>query len=251
MKIINNQNLSYSYGINSTSSAQQTNSTNTTNSFDSYLSTSSEESTNKQVSTSINFLEKYNAFDFLSNVDKIQFKEILSDNYIDSFEINNLSYEQIEKLEKLVKPNLSKEEVNQMPIIGMDNAINYIFSTVNITSDKTFNEALSNTYKQIDNEFDRMNFSLEINTNLNQLKNNEDLIARFYSNVISKYYDETKNINIDSNQFLLNITNIHKNAINDEGKSSELKVQHQKTLNYYNLLQDNFTKLTTTKSQYF
>jgi hypothetical protein len=159
MQILNNQNSSYSYGINSTS--QTTTTQSTSSSFDTLLNTQNQDTVSSTTTVRtpkiVEFLDRYNKFSTLSPTDEKIFREILSDNKITKEEANSLSYEQIERISDLLTINssLSKEEIDSIPIVQMGVSL----TATRTTGDRQFNEAFYNTLKEIDSPMDNKKLS--------------------------------------------------------------------------------------------
>ena len=176
MQILNNQNSSYSYGINSTS--QTTTTQSTSSSFDTLLNSQNQDtvsSTTPKTSKLVAFIEKHGGFSSLSPTDEKIFREILSDGMMKNEEMKNLSYEQTKKLSNLINSAYSSiESLSNTPVLGSDIATS--FSVVNKTDNEDFNKALFETAQSIDNQIERMNFfdrlsnSLGFNDNTNVQK---------------------------------------------------------------------------------
>lgn len=243
MEISNTQNSFLSYGINSTSSTQQTNNQDTTNSFDSYLTTSTEKSsnTNQETSKIVAFIDKYNGFSSLSPTDEKIFREILSDDKFTKDEANSLTYEQVEKIASLLLPSgLSIEEINSMPLVqsGVD-----LFAT-RATGDRKFNEAFYNTLKQIDSSLDANKLRSEVYNNLGQLYLEKELQATFqYEGSYLANPWEFENIQADFGTFIKNVINHHEEIISDPKVNSIAKKQFQEIVHLYDILQKNYNEI--------
>lgn len=244
MEIINNQKSSYNYGVNSTSSTQQTNNQNTTNSFDSYLNTQSEEITNNnQTSKLINFIDKRNGFSSLSETDEKIFREILSDGMMKNEEMKNLTYEQTKKLSNLINSAYSSiESLSNTPVLGSDIATS--FSVVNKTDNEDFNKALFETAQSIDNQIERMNFfdrlsnSLGFNDNTNVQKtiyNKTNDPKYLPQNEDWKINDYSKYIDTNINELDLLLKN--KNILDED------KRIYKQVLDNFFTLQKNYNKV--------
>jgi hypothetical protein len=248
MQILNNQNSSYSYGINSTSSTQQVNTQNTTNSFDSYLTTSTKESsnTNQQTSKLVAFIEKHGGFSTLSPTDEKIFREILSDDKLTMEEMQNLTYEQIKKVEDLILPNYTTGiSPNEIPIIKVtDSKIGSMLRAVKMTDNEDFNKALFETAQSIDNQIERMNFFDKLSNSLG-FNDNTNVQKTIYNKTNDPKYlpeDEDWKINdyskyIDTNINELDLLLKNKNILDED------KRIYKQVLDNFFTLQENYNEI--------
>ena len=248
MKIINNQNLSYSYGINSTSSAQQTNSTNTTNSFDSYLSNTNEKTAtlNNQTSKVVAFIDKYNGFSSLSPTDEKIFRDILSDDKLTMEEMQSLTYEQIKKVENLILPNYTTGvSDNEIPIVKVtDSKIGSMLKAVKMTDNEDFNKALFETVQTTDNEMERMDFFDRLSSTLGFNDNTNAQKIIYNKTNDTKYLPQNEDWKINDYSEFININMKELNELlKNRNISDENKQIYQKILDNFITLQKNHNEI--------
>ena len=111
--------------IYSAVSASQTATTqNTSSAFNTLVNNSNQEtttasSTNKVYKKINDFLDAYNGYSSLSPTDEKIFRDILSDNKLTKEEADKLTYEQVEKMTKLINYfNYTQEEISTMPMVS-------------------------------------------------------------------------------------------------------------------------------------
>ena len=152
---------------------------NASSSFDTLVNNQAQEtiSPSKMARTPkiVEFLDRYNKFSTLSPTDEKIFRDILSDNKLTKEEADSLSYEQVEKITKLINPvNFSKDEKDTMPLVlwGVD-----LLATQK-TGNRQFNEAYYNASKELDSEKQHI-LESEVHNNLGQLYLGKELKATF------------------------------------------------------------------------
>lgn len=252
MEISNTQNSFLDYGINSTSTTQQTDTQNTTNSFDSYLATSTKESsnTNQQTSKIVAFIDKHGGFSSLSPTDEKMFREILSDDKLTMEEMQNLTYEQIKKVEDLTLHNYTTGiSPNEIPIVKVtDSKIGSMLKAVKMTDNEDLNKALFKTVQTIDNQMERMNFFDRLSNTLGFNDNTEitkAIITKTNDSELKKKYlpqnedwkinDYSKYINTNINELDLLLKN--KNILDED------KRIYKQVLDNFFTLQKNYNKV--------
>ncbi len=182
----------------------------------------------------VTFLEKYNAFDSLSEIDKNKFKEILADDKVTIDEMDSLSYEQAEKFFNYAYPlgKVENANPNEVPIVKFSNQINtMLFSTIK-TNDKTLNEAMYKTAREINSDEERDIVFDNINIQLDNLNADRTL-----------YRNQSGNLNdIDGASFIL-------------GMLQKLENYHSKNsdvlLNGYSILQKNYNDAVNEKKEIY
>ena len=169
MQIINNQNSSYNYGVNSTSSTQQTNNQDTTNSFESYLENDKEQLANTKLLTSniISFIDKNNGFSSLSAENEKLFREILADDTISVKEVQKLDYEQAKAFNEFLQKSMNLDTSTYIPVYKVEeNFISNALRATTITYNEDFNKAFFETLKNINNNKENEDFYNEVSNSL-------------------------------------------------------------------------------------
>ena len=224
-----------------------TSSSETTSSFDALLNQTQEVPKEENKSRIIAFLEDYNRFEDLSAEDETLFRNILKDDKVTMEEMNNLSYEQTEKFQKYIVqiPDISKEEILKKPIIKMSNQVNHMLFATETTNDRTFNEAIFRTAKELNNDVERMRILSEVKDNLSQVHFKEPLRATFYADAFrgNLWKEDIEAMNIDFNSFLSNILNIHENGASNTNLHPQLREQHQQAFNDYSIVLKHFNDI--------
>ena len=223
-----------------------TSSSKTTSSFDALLNQPQEVPKEENKSKMITYLEENNLFSDLSAEDKALFRNILKDDKVTMAEMNNLSYEQTEKLkDHIYFPNLQKEEFLKTPVILVPSQGLAMMFATQTTNDKTFNEALFRTAKELDSSIDRDRILSEVKDNLSQVHFKEPLRATFYADAFrgNLWKEDIEAMNIDFNSFLSNILNMHENGISNTKLHPQLREQHQQAFNDYSIVLKHFNDI--------
>ncbi len=166
------------------------------------------------------------------------FKKILEDRKVSESELNNLSYKQIEQFADYFIKNPTILKTDSTTDIDNNKFFSMMFST-KTTANSEFNRAIYETNKTINNESERTNFNNELIANLAQYKYGKELMPTFYNEAFRANPWEIEDININFNEFLSNVINMHNVAITNI--SSKVVVeQHQKILDSYMLLDKNY-----------
>jgi uncharacterized protein YukE len=144
--------------------------------------------------------------DDISEEDKELFIEIIKDKKISNIEMDNLSYQQMKELAKIVTRFDENGNLIKGVSASYNSKIEALFSTTRASGDDKFNEALYNTVKSMDNIIDIYNFLMPILNHINERlkafdedkvglveqdmnKVMDELIEKFYG-----YYDNPKYI---------------------------------------------------------
>lgn len=202
MKIDNNQ------AYSNYSSLNNTNQSSDTKFFSSYLEESKEESkneinTDKKIPAILDFLNKHNLFDNLSEEDEVLFRHILDDGIFSFEEMQKLEYSQMRRFQEFVSiknlgiysgavfnPNNPNGEIleNAPPILlgASWNA----YKNFEPTDDENFNKAYYETYKNIDDDMERIRFGATVILKIeaNKGANIDNLLISF----INKYKELVK-----------------------------------------------------------
>ncbi len=106
--------------------------------------------------------------DDISEEDKELFIEIIKDKKISNIEMDNLSYQQMKELAKIVTRFDENGNLIKGVSASYNSKIEALFSTTRASSDDKFNEALYNTVKSMDNIIDIYNFLMPILNHINE-----------------------------------------------------------------------------------
>lgn len=233
---------SYSYNRQLSSSQSKTQKSEEV-SFSSMLAKEVKKSEDDKM-TFLEFVDQYNIFDSLSFEDKKIFREILKDDKITMSEIDSLSYEQAEKFEKYAFPPawLPKDELLKSPIVYMPNQAIAMLDVTKMTNNRTFNESLYRTAREINNDDERMLIIGEVQMNVAQAHFGYELMPSFYVEAQTKnqWKWDYDNMNIDFNKFLNDIISMHEKAIANPKTHPQVLNQHQEILNGYNIIQKHY-----------
>ncbi|WP_428025597.1 hypothetical protein [Arcobacter sp.] len=230
MQVTNNTTVQ-NYNYNSTKTQEVKTSPSA---FDSLLEEQKEIPKEENKGRIVTFLEKYNAFDSLSETDKNKFKEILADDKVTIDEMDSLSYEQAEKFFDYAYPlgKVENANPNEVPIVNFSNQINtMLFSTIK-TNDKTLNEAMYKTAREINSDEERTILFDNIDTQLDNLNADRTL-----------YRNQSSNLNdIDGASFILGML---QKLENYNSKNSDI------LLNGYSILQKNYNEVLNEKKEIY
>jgi|GEM_PF-6068099 len=106
--------------------------------------------------------------DDISEKDKELFIEIIKDKKISNIEMDNLSYQQMKELAKIVTRFDENGNVIKGVSASYNSKIEALFSTTRASGDDKFNEALYNTVKSMDDIIDINNFLMPILNHINE-----------------------------------------------------------------------------------
>lgn len=204
---------------------------NVSSGFDALLNEQKQVPEKKEEGKVISFLEKYNGFDSLSEADKNKFKEILADDKVTIDEMDSLSYEQAEKMFGYVYlSSIVNADPNTIPLVKIDDQINtMLYSTIK-TNDKTLNEAMYKTAREINSDKERDIVFDNINIQLDNLNMDRTL-----------YKNQSSNLNnIDGASFILDML---QKLENYHSKNSDV------LLNGYSILQKNYNDVLNEKKE--
>jgi len=197
---------------------------NVSSSFDALLN-EQKQIPQKEEGKVISFLEKYNGFDSLSETDKNKFKEILADDKVTIDEMDSLSYEQAENFFDYAYPIGTVKNANpkDVPLLNISNQINTMFYSTRATNDKTLNEAMYKTAREINSDKERDIVFDNINIQLDNLNANRGTVRSDYNyvnnidgaNFISEMLQKLENYHSKNSDVLLNGYSILQKNYND------------------------------------
>ena len=237
-------NNSNAYSVVSTS--QTTTSQNTSNSFNTLVNIQSQDTTttsatNNKVYKKINdFLDAHNGYSSLSPTDEKIFRDILSDNKLTKEEADSLSYEQVERIAKLL--TLSRcsgdEWQKTAPIVqrGVD------LSATTKTGNRQFNEAYYNTMKELPDE-KKHTLESEVDNNLGQLLIGKELRPTFTEPSYLPNPWEYHDMDADFGKFIKDVINHHNSMIANPNVASGCKEQLKDVLDVYDVLEKNYNQV--------
>ncbi len=235
MQVTNNTYTNYYNQTNNTTKVEKTEES----SFASMLTGSQKE---EEVGRYVKYMDQFNYFDSLSDEDRKVFREILKDDKITMAEMDSLSYEQAVRFEKVAFPqgNFSKEQLNNTPIVNIPNqGVHMLFAT-RTTNDKTFNEALYRTAREIDDDSYRRTIFREVKTNVTQVHFGDPLIESFnviaYENAKNLWKEDIDKMNINFDKFLTDVITLHEKALANPKTHPAVIDQHQEKLDGYNII---------------
>ncbi|XPV70614.1 MAG: hypothetical protein ACNI25_08505 [Halarcobacter sp.] len=236
MQVSNNTYTNYYTQTNNITKTEKTEE----NSFSSMLTSSEKTEEKEEVGLYIKYMDQFNYFDSLSPEDRKLFREILKDDQITMAEMDSLTYEQAEKFEYIAYPqgDFTKEQINNTPIVYKTNQIGDMLLATRTTNDKTFNEALYRTARELDDDIYRMTVLGQVKMNVAQAHFGYELMPSFYveaetENMWKWDYD---NMNIDFNKFLGDVISMHKEALANPKTHPKVIDQHQERLDGYNII---------------
>ncbi len=224
-------------------------------SFSSMLANNTEKSEDKEkMGKYVTYLDKFNVFDSFSAEEKKVFREILKDDKIILSEMDSLSYEQVERFFHVALPqgDFSKEQLDNTPIVNMSNQIIEMLFTTRTTNNKTFNKALYQTAKEINDDDFRRNIFGELQTNLFQAHFGFEILPSFNAGASrgNLWKDDIDSMNIDFNKFLYDVINLHEKAIANPKTHPAVIHQHQRVLDGYNIIKKHYDKLQSEIKSY-
>jgi hypothetical protein len=242
MQVSNNTYPSYSQ-TNTISKTEKSSET----SFASMLTNNEKVEEKEETGRYLEYMDKFNYFDSLSAEDKKAFREILKDDQITMAEMDSLSYEQAVKFERYAYPqgNFTKEEIDNTPIVHSSSQIGAMLFSTKQTSDKTFNEALYRTSREINNYNELSTILGQVRMNVAQVYSGYELLPNFYVEAETKnQWDIDFNQNINFDQFLNDVISLHEREIkNPPNNDPQYILQHQKRLDGYNLISKHYYEI--------
>ena len=245
MQISSTNNSIYS-SVSTTQTATTTQNTNS--SFNTLVNTQNQETitTTARTPKIVEFLDAHNGYASLSPTDEKIFRDILSDNKLKKEEAYSLSYEQVERIAKLL--TLSRcsgdEWKKTAPVVFSD--VDLIPTTK--TSNRQFNEAYYNTMKELPDEQKGI-LEREVDTNLAQLSIGKELRPSFTEPSYLPNAWEYQNMNADFRKFIKDVINHHNSMIANPNVASGCKEQLKDVLDVYNVLGKNYNQVLS-KTKY-
>lgn len=224
------------------------------NSFSTHLENQKNNENTQASGKYINYMKQFNHFSKLSSEDREVFLKILEDDKITLEEMDSLSYEQAEKFEYIAFPQgeLTKEQLNNTPIVDMSNQINSMLFTTRTTNDKTFNKALYQTAREISDDGFRSKVLSEVKVNLSQAHFGYEILSSFNAGAEVKnlWQNDVDSMNINFNKFLNDVINLHEKAIANPQTHPAVIHQHQERLDGYNIIQKHYNNIKNEVSSY-
>ena len=243
---ISSTNSSIYSSVSTTQTATTTQNTNS--SFNTLVNTQNQETitTTARTPKIVEFLDAHNGYASLSPTDEKIFRDILSDNKLKKEEAYSLSYEQVERIAKLL--TLSRcsgdEWKKTAPVVFSD--VDLIATTK--TSNRQFNEAYYNTMKELPDEQKGI-LEREVDTNLAQLSIGKELRPSFTEPSYLPNAWEYQNMNADFRKFIKDVINHHNSMIANPNVASGCKEQLKDVLDVYNVLGKNYNQVLS-KTKY-
>ena len=157
--------------------------------------------------------------DSLAKEDRKIIRDILRDDKITIEEMDSLSYEQAEKLAKYYIPQgaVTVEQVRNSPIIHKSNQIADMFTATKLTNDKSFNEAMYKTARELENDIFRGKVFNEVIFSISKALSEETGKV-----IVNQWEWDIKNMNINFGSLLDDVILEHIKAIeNATTKDSE------------------------------
>ena len=207
--------------------------------------TTTTSSTTPKTSRILNFLEKFNKLNSLSPTDEKIFRDLLSDDKLTKEEADSLSFEQVERIAKLLILNCSTdEEFNNSPIVlrGVD------LSATTKTSNRQFNEAYYNTMKELHDEQKHI-LEKEVGNNLAQLYSGKELRPTFTEPSYLPNAWEYRNMDANFGKFIKDVKSHHETMIANPNVASGCKEQLKDVVDVYNVLEKNYNQIIS-KTKY-
>ncbi|PID87066.1 MAG: hypothetical protein CSB13_01315 [Chloroflexi bacterium] len=245
MQITNNISSSYNQ-INLVKKTKETAKT----SFASMLENNIEKTEKKEeMGKYVTYLDKFNIFDSFSAEDRKIFRKILRDDKLTLSEIDSLSYEQAERFRSIgIAPGtfLSEEQFNNCPILTSSNQVKDMLDSTRKTNNKTFNEALYRTAREIKDDHDRSEILGEAQLQISTLLSNSGK-----SSGVNQWDWDYDNMNIDFSKFLNDIISKYEELIaNPPNKNPQFIKQQQKKLDGYNIILKHFNDIKNENTRY-
>ncbi len=204
---------------------------------------------------SIEYFDRIKAFDKLDVEDAKVFREIFADNIISDEEVNNLSFEQIQKLDKFIYDGKNIFAEFRGYFTYEDKAKG-ILEVSRSTADNRLNQSLINTVKQMNKEqLDHIrDFILELKKNLNQviagipphpnymLVEGEEKVKMTIFRNEESFNGLDINIKDFLNTYIPQLLNMVEES-RSTGLSNKIYKEQQNYINIYENLRDNYNKL--------
>ncbi|PLY09331.1 MAG: hypothetical protein C0626_10085 [Arcobacter sp.] len=224
MQVTNNQDVqAYNYKATKTQEVKTSPSA-----FDSLLEEKKEVSEKKEGRVLAN-IDKYNLYEDETK----RFREILADDTVSLEEIDTLSYEEAKRFFSHMYPK-DMESIMKSPLVKYGDNHNQIFmmsSSMSMSYDENFNEAMYRTYREIDTEEQRDIFDSTIH-NLNTAYINDE------------QYEQVKNMYGEN--FIYNMLS---NLKTEYSQNQDLRTKM--LLDSYTLLQNNYNEVLNEKKEIY
>lgn len=228
MQVTNNQDVqAYNYKATKTQEVKTSPST-----FDLLLE-EKKEVPEKKESRFLANIDKYNLYEDLSDDEKKRFREILADDTLSLAELDTLSYEEAKRFFSHMHPK-NVESLDELPLLKYGDNHNQIMSMVSsiyMSNDENFNEAMYRTYREINTEEQRDIFHSSI-YNLNTAYINDE------------QYEQVKNMYGENF-----IDNMLSNLETEYSQNQDLRTKM--LLDSYTLLQKNYNEVLKEKKEIY
>jgi hypothetical protein len=178
-------------------------------------------------------IDKYNLYEDLSEDEKKRFREILADDTVTVEELDTLSYVEAKRFFSHMN-NEESFDISTMPMVKYGDNHNQIFmmsSSMSMSNDENFNEAMYRTYREIDTEEQRDIFDSTIH-NLNTAYINDE------------QYEQVKNMYGESF-----IDNMLSNLETEYSQNQDLITKM--LLDSYTILQKNYNEVLNEKKEVY
>jgi len=170
------------------------------------------------------FLEKLGVTN-LSKSEKELFRTILEDDEFSNMEMDNLSFEQMKKISQLISQWDSNGDFVDETSVRYGSKTSALLATVNATDDDTFNKALFDKVKQ-------MNDINEIN----------DFLSPFFNHISEKLKEYGETVKLDMNEVINEL--IGKLQVNyDKAEDNETRSYYKEKIEMYSEFKEYYNEL--------
>ncbi|QDF28559.1 hypothetical protein [Halarcobacter anaerophilus] len=234
MQITNNtQPTSY----NETSNANTRETTNSGISFQELLESNENQETSESSSVDLGVYTKYAASYNLTQEEAQTFKNILEDEKLTVEELNNLPYEQVEKIAGILNDRLQAGEDNSLvsyiKTFGGDQQVADMINAATLTKDNSFNQSLYTAMGKTSDFIERSNIFSQVRSDLAKTFTSDD-------NYIQWLVEERTNGNTDLSNFFEKMFQKHsenlENALKNPNILQEAIKQYEEKVEQYNNL---------------
>ncbi len=189
----------------------------------------------------LTYVDQFHYLDSLAKEDRKIIRDILRDDKITIEEMDSLSYEQAEKLAKYYIPQgtVTVEQVRNSPIIHKSNQIADMFTATKLTNDKSFNEAMYKTARELENDIFRGKVFNEVIFSISKALSEETGKV-----IVNQWEWDINNMNINFGSLLDDVILEHIKAIeNTTTKDSEFIKQRKESIYGLTIVQKYYSDL--------
>lgn len=189
-------------------------------------------------------------FEALPQEDAELFKNILEDSHVTYVEMDSLSYEQINTLNKIMFTDALTYgySMDEIPLTSADTRVRSFFRAANFTNDDHFNQSVLKTVKEATNvqAHDISSALSEMQQNLMQIMHNKPFSESFKVGAFGggegydAYFLSKSTMNIDYEELFVNALNLYGEGASKPQPSESITEQFKRGYEWYYTLRDNY-----------